>query len=188
MRWSVSLLWPSPKSSGGRVRNRQVAGFLIVKTEKGMRVDRQTGFDTQTLRVIYRDRYNTWFSDKDHVYMDASGSLFSGDSIVEHADPATFHQDPASSYWMDKNHVFVDGRKRICEEIDGELTCADATTWRRLSNDKGLTRYFVDKDHVWYCGRILKGAAPKTFKLLNDYYSTDGEHVWLRTNRLGHVD
>ena len=169
----------------GRTMNRQVGSLIVVGTERGLRVDRQDGFDSATLRIAHRTRHETWFADQDHVYFDSSGSLFSFEYVIDSADPETFHRDPESSYWMDKNFVFGFGTMRIGDKVDGEAVYANPNAWRSLPMENGeASKYFTDDRFIWRNGRILKGANPQTFRALSNYEATDGNHVWRGSKRL----
>ncbi len=173
----------------GRTMNRQVASFIVVGTERGLRVDRRDGFDSATLRIVHRKPHETWFADQDHVYFDSSGSLFSSEYVIDSADPETFHKDLEPSYWMDKNFVFGFGTERIGDTVDGDAVYANPKAWRCLPTEKGeASRYFTDDRFIWWSGRILKGANPQTFRVLSDYNATDGHHVWSGSKRLREVD
>ncbi|MFW2177810.1 MULTISPECIES: DKNYY domain-containing protein [unclassified Moraxella] len=130
---------------------------------------KKTKIDPHTFRS-----YHCWWLDKQGVYTEGENNLYP----IKGADSATF-QHIGDSYAIDKNHAY--SYNTIIK------SCKNPQKLRMLTP---LSYYATDEDHVYWGGKLLKGAKPQSWRQLkfkdNDAsYSTDGEGIYWCDNKLG---
>lgn len=155
--------------------------------------------------------YNGWFAkDKSHCYLEGSvfkkanvetfevlnwafakdkSNVYTNRGILKDADSDTFvaigdgyneelYIRPCG-FGKDKNHIFYyvyGGRTMI-------LNDADLDTFTALTNDFGK-----DKNYVWWNGKKLKNANPKTWRLLENGNSIDDKNAFSGNEIIKGVD
>jgi hypothetical protein len=108
-----------------------------------------------------------YFQSKNKVYMWWGNSDGNYPIEVPNADPKTFEPFKDIAGGKDKQYVFYGGAPSNFEVIPE----ADPESIRILNPERGCWNcgncYFVDNKHVYYGSNKVKGADPKTFKLIN---------------------
>ena len=140
--------------------------------------------DIESFEVLKLDEYNLWAKDSKCGYFDSTridsidpgsfevvGTFLAKDKnrvyyryrVLPQADPATF-EELEGCYMRDNIHAWY---------IDSLIPDAEGKTLQSKWN------YAWDSKRVWYNGRLLKGADPKTFEVLESgYYAKDAKTVW----------
>ncbi|HEV7644976.1 MAG TPA: DKNYY domain-containing protein [Pyrinomonadaceae bacterium] len=104
-----------------------------------------------------------YFRDRGHVYLP--------DSLVEGADPQTFHVWPQFNevYAGDKNNVFYNGQK-----VEG----CDAATHKVIDGD-----FHRDGKNIFYHSKRVSDDA-ENFQALTSKYSRDSKHVYWQMDKI----
>jgi len=129
--------------------------------------------------------------------------------VIKDADPTTF-QILSGAYTKDKNNIFVNGKR--LENIDGdtfeylnygytkdkysvyfndEKLSADVLTFKLLTKyheKKGTSVYGKDKNNIFYYGKIVLGANPTNFQILEDGYATDNNNIFFLGKKIDDAD
>ena len=144
--------------------------------------------DFETFELIESHKTSTnYFKDKNHVYID---SYMNRDFVIlEDADPKDFkilnmNKGYATSgetdYWYGikipfrlTDAVFYDGDNyqkvgnQIYFSFLNQVDC-DVATFEIVDKREHYKTVFKDKNHVYWRGKILEGANPKTFRFLEN--------------------
>lgn len=119
--------------------------------------------DLKTYRRIKGD----YFTNNGKVYLWWGNSDGAYPIAFPGADPGTFQPFDKLCGGVDKEHVFYGGGPDDFEVIDG----ANPEKIEILNPSKGCDNcgncYFKDEKHVFFGQKMIEGADPKTFKLLN---------------------
>lgn len=161
------------------------------------------GADPNTFKVISME----YSKDKNHVYMSW------GDSILG-ADPATFellsYENKLPAYAKDSKSVYYFG-KQIKGADAGSFVAfghdsahyakdnqyayfedkpfkADVATFKILNMESSYESFAIDKDAVYYLGKILPGADSETFVMLGEFYSKDKNFVYFKNRKVVGAD
>ena len=140
--------------------------------------------DMETFEIVEFNEYCLWAKDSKCGYYDSTH--------IEGIDYETF-KSAGTFVAKDKNHVYRFGKvlpladPETFEEIEGGYMKDKDRVWYMdsiMPDAEGKSvesswSYAWDSKHVWYNGRLLKGADPKTFEVLKSgYYAKDAKHVW----------
>ena len=123
---------------------------------------------------------NTFFAkDSTHVF-------YTG-VILPMADPQSFEvlQGGYDAYAKDKNYVYYEVDSSNASDSLTPIPNADSATFISLENP--YAAYAKDKNYVYYNGRVISGADPQTFQILNvntdpnscyGGYTKDKNHIY----------
>ena len=146
----------------------------------------------ELLPDLHADQHR-WARDGERVYF--------ANAVAAGADPATFQRVPGGGedYWRDASHVYW-GHARIegAEVASFEYLKCGAEPSGFVRDAAGVYRHGVrleqvdparfvvlstsgyghDGEHVVFETRIVEGADPRTFKVLNDSLAKDAAHIY----------
>ena len=140
--------------------------------------------DIATFEIVDFNDYCLWAKDSKCGYYDSTQ--------IEGVNYETF-KSVGTFVAKDKNHVYRFGKvlpladPETFEEIEGGYMKDKDRVWYMdsiMPDAEGKSveskwSYAWDSKHVWYNGRLLEGADPKTFEVLKSgYYAKDAKHVW----------
>ena len=143
--------------------------------------------DAQTFRCIGVG----FFADTNGVYglsyirRSASDRIYLT-KIRGHVDLESF-ESVSLYYAKDKErHYYARGGKTI-RETQCELFFDRDDTWKNVSMEQKkfrawISEFLLGQEHVYYKGRVLKGANPKTFTRIAQFYYADDRLFFERSN------
>jgi len=123
----------------------------------------------------------------EHIWKDGMAVHWAG-TVIDSADAPTFEAilfkeqseefRRYSSYYKDKDHVFVKVKdKGVIVEII-HLPKADVASFRLISENFSQDEYAADETHVYYENKLVEGADPATFVLMTDGTAKDKNKIY----------
>jgi hypothetical protein len=91
---------------------------------------------------------------------------------------------PAVGYDLVGNRVYFHAGYNNGHAI--ELVGVDVKSFEIWGGRSSESNYAMDRSHVYFKGRIIKGADPETFVKLHSFFSKDARFVYYNDTRLSH--
>lgn len=122
----------------------------------------------KTFRLSTKDYTRKFGLDDQGVYFD--GQFVPVDTtgfkvIGERRDPE--YKEPTKYYWKTRDHLFLDTQ---------EITGIDVASFKMLYSS--ADRYTLDKNQVFYLGKLLPNVAPESVIYLNEARISDGKIIY----------